>query len=76
MIARHVAAPSPLMLAAEEIEALTCTVLLAVGAEIRVFDMGRHCTPFPPLCVLESDSAGTFIRHECGLAVERLSVLA
>jgi hypothetical protein len=75
MIARHLAAPSPLMLAAEEIEALTCTVLLAVGAEIRVFDMGRHCE-FPPMCVLESDSAGTFIRHDCGLGVERVAVLA
>ena len=76
MIARHVAAPSPLMLAAEEIEESTCSALLDAGDVVPVFDMGRHCTPFPPLCVLESDSAGTFIRHECGLAVERLSVLA
>jgi hypothetical protein len=75
MIARHVASPSLLMLAAEEIEESTCSALLDAGAEVRVFDMGRHCE-FPPMCVLESDSAGTFIRHECGLAVERLSVLA
>jgi len=73
---RHVAAPSPLMLAAEECEEATCSALLDAGAEVRVFDMGRHCRVFPPMCVLESDGAGTFIRHECGLAVERVAVLA
>ena len=75
MIARHVASPSLLMLAAEEIEESTCSALLDAGAEVRVFDMGRHCE-FPPMCVLESDSAGTFIRHDCGLGVERVAVLA
>jgi len=75
MIARHLADPSLLMLAAEEIEESTCSALLDAGDVIRVFDMGRHCE-FPPMCVLESDSAGTFIRHDCGLGVERLAVLA
>ena len=76
MTARHVAAPSPLMLAAEEIEESTCTALLVAGAVIRVFNMGLHCAEFPTLCVLESDGTHTFIRHDCGLGVERVGVLA
>jgi hypothetical protein len=64
------------MLAAEEVEESTCTALLDAGAEIRVFNMGLHCAEFPPMCVLESDGAGTFIRHECGLGVERVAVTA
>jgi hypothetical protein len=63
------------MLAAEEIEESTCSALLDAGDVIRVFDMGRHCE-FPPMCVLDSDGAGTFIRHECGLGVERVAVTA
>ena len=76
MTARHIAAPSPLMLAAEEIEQATCTAMADAGDTVHAFDTGRHCAVLPPLCVLGSDSDGTYIKHECGLGTERLAALA
>lgn len=77
MTARHLAAPSAIMLAAEQVEELTCMRLGETAQTVHPFNIGRHCVEWEvAVCPMESDGSLVFIRHDCGLGVEILGAVA
>lgn len=77
MTARHLAEASALMLAAEQVEELTCMQLQETARTVHPFNVGRHCVEWEvAVCSMESDGCIVFIRHSCGLGVEVLGAVA
>lgn len=77
MSARHLAPASDLMLAAEQVEELTCMKLAETAETAHPFNTGRHCVEWEvAVCALESDGCVVFIRHSCGRGVEVLGAVA
>lgn len=75
-MSRHIAAPTALMLAAEEIEQDT-----ASRGMVTRFNMGRHIKPAtvaPDLCCMATRAGAIVIEHACGRTprVEFLADLA